>query len=131
MHRRRIFNCNLNTINISYKRKLDPNHFHHYIHHKHANTQIGNHPPITPQPQPNRVYHDRPAGQPQMIHYSHNNSPDKYDSSFNDTNLKYEKSQTEKESYFNRLRVHIYRKEKRSKWVDLAASINSSINQQI
>jgi hypothetical protein len=39
--------------------------------------------------------------------------------SFNDNNLKYGKSQTLKESGFNRLRIHVYRKEKKSKWLDL------------
>ncbi len=28
------------------------------------------------------------------------------------------------------MRIHIYRKEKRSKWVDLASSINAVINKQ-
>lgn len=39
--------------------------------------------------------------------------------SFNDANLKYGKSQTLKESTFNRMRIHIYRKEKKTKWLDL------------
>lgn len=64
------------------------------------------------------------------MHNSNHTSPDKYDGSFNDTKLKYEKSQTAKESYFNRMRIHIYRREKRSKWAELAASINAAIIKQ-
>ena len=31
----------------------------------------------------------------------------------------HQKSQTMKETQFNKMRVHIYRKEKKSKWLDL------------
>ena len=40
---------------------------------------------------------------------------------FNDSRLMEQgKSQTMKEAHFNKMRIHIHRKEKNSKWLDLA-----------
>lgn len=46
-------------------------------------------------------------------------SQEPLDYAFNDCNLKYGKSQTLKEAVFNRMRIHIYRRDKRPKWLDL------------
>lgn len=104
MNKKQQIIVNLNTINIAYPKKTDSRLF----------QKIAG-PPVL---KLNQIESQRFITQGQVSTIEPSQEPT-IDSSFNDSNIKYGKSQTVQNSYFHRLRIHLHRKEKKSKWLDL------------